>query len=96
MTITLGKFGFVLTSREAGREALAAFAPSLADTKIDEDVIIDFDGVNTISPSWADEFLTPLLEKYGKRLRLRRTDNPSVVPTLKLLEKIHGFKFEVA
>lgn len=96
MIITLSKFGFVLTSREAGKEAFAAFAPSLVDTKVDEDVVVDFDGVNTISPSWADEFLTPLLEKYGNRLRLRHTDNPSVVPTLRLLEKIHGFKFEVA
>lgn len=93
MTIEMRKFGFVLTSREAGKEALAAFAPSLPTAG--EEVVVDFAGVNTLSPSWADEFLTPLAERFGERLRVRSSSNPSVRETLKLLEEIHGYRFNV-
>ena len=56
MKIELKKFGTTLISRQNGREALAAFQSTLADIKSDEIVDIDFDGVMTFSPSWADEF----------------------------------------
>ena len=65
----------------------------LRDVKADEIVEIDFDNVLTFSPSWGDEFLTPLLNKYGNRLILKDTSNPSVQATLDILEKIIGKKF---
>ena len=52
MIIFLRKFGTTLNSRQFGREALAAFKPSLKDIKDDEKVIIDFEGVMTFTPSW--------------------------------------------
>jgi hypothetical protein len=94
MIISMEKFGLVLTSRQAGKEALAAFLPSLAGASADEEIIIDFAGVNTFSPSWGDEFLTPLVERFGNRLKLKSTVNPSVKLTLEMLEKIHGVRFK--
>lgn len=86
MIITLKKFGTVLTSRQAGREALAAFQPSLQSVGAGDQVVLDFSGVASLSPSWADEFVTPLHKTYGLRLRMLPTDNLSVAASLKTLE----------
>lgn len=90
MIIYLKKFGTTLNGRQLGRESLAAFRPSLRDVKKDEKVIIDFEGVITFTPSWGDEFLSPLLDEFSERLILKNTKNSSVQATLKLLEEIHG------
>jgi len=95
MRIELKKFGTTLISRQAGKEALAAFQSILAQAKPDEILEIDFEGVITFSPSWGDEFFTPLLKIFGARLILVNAGNPSVQATLDLLEKIHGLKFNV-
>ena len=96
MNISLGKFGSILTSRQLGREALAAFRPTLERIPNTETLVIDFDGVTTFSPSWGDEFLGALLDTYQSRLILKHTTNPSVLATLPLLEQVHGaqFRFE--
>ncbi|MBI3251521.1 MAG: DUF4325 domain-containing protein [Candidatus Andersenbacteria bacterium] len=94
MKIALKKFGTTLISRQAGKEALAAFQSTLAEIKSDETIEIDFDGVLTFSPSWGDEFLTPLLHQFGDRLVLLSNNNPSVTITLELLEKTQGKIFK--
>lgn len=88
MKIELKKFGTTLTSRHLGKEALAAFQPSLSSIGKNEKMEIDFNGVITFSPSWADEFLTPLFNKYKGRIKLKNTKNPSVKATLDLLERL--------
>lgn len=93
MTIFLKKFGTTLTGRQFGRESFAAFLPSLKQVKSNEKVEIDFEGVITFTPSWGDEFLSPLLDKFGDRLILKNTQNPSVQATLRILEKVHKTKF---
>ena len=93
MIIELKKFGTTLTSREEGREALAAFKPSLSKISDSESVEIVFTGVNTFSPSWGDEFLTPIMKQFSTRLILVDTKNLSVEATLDMLEKIHNVKF---
>ncbi len=90
MKIELKKFGTTLISRQAGREAFSAFQPSLRDVSASEKVEVDFAGVLTFSPSWGDEFLTPLANNLGNRLVLLPTDNPSVKATIELLEKTSG------
>lgn len=85
----LAKFGTTLTSRQLGKEAYAAFQPHLGELTEGEKLEIDFEGVNTFSPSWGDEFLTPLVETFGDRVILINTQNPSVMATLKLLESIN-------
>ncbi len=95
MTIELKKFGTTLTSRQLGKEAFSAFTPTLEEVSEDESVIVDFNGVNTFSPSWGDEFLTQLHNKYGKKLLLKNTDNLSVKATLRTLEETNNMKFIV-
>ena len=95
MIIYLKKFGTTLNSRQFGRESFAAFNPSLQDIKKDEDIIVDFEGVITFTPSWGDEFLNPLFNRFGKRLVLKNTKNPSVQASLKMLEKIYKENFKI-
>lgn len=87
MKIELSKFGTTLISRELGSEAFKAFQPILRKITDNENLEIDFSGVLTLSPSWADEFLTPLFDQLGKRLVLLPTDNLSVHATLKILQE---------
>lgn len=59
-----------------------AFQPSLNNIKEGEAAEVDFNGVLTFSPSWGDEFLTPLLKKFKDKLILKKSDNLSVNATL--------------
>lgn len=87
MRIELKKFGTILTSRPAGKEAyLAAKAYSLPkDTK--ELIEVDFSGVEVLAPSWADEFLTPLSMEYAGKVTLLHTNNASVKATLEIIQQ---------
>ena len=85
MRIELKKFGRVLSSRSDGREAFLAIRPVL-DPSADI-VEIDFDGVGSLGPGWADEFFSALKEMYEDRVRYLPTDNQSVIETLKFLEE---------
>ena len=95
MRIELKKFGTTLISRQSGKEAFSAFRSSITLVKQNEAVEVDFDGVITFSPSWGDEFLTPLLNLFGNRLVLLPTNNPSVKITIKLLEDINNKSFKI-
>lgn len=83
MLIELRKFGDILTSREAGREALSAFLPTLNSLNKNEKITIDFQGVSVLTPSWADEFIRPILEKYYKKVSFINDTNPSVQAALR-------------
>ncbi len=83
MLIELKKFGDILTSREAGREAYTAFLPTLNSIGGNEEIKIDFQGVSVLTPSWADEFIRPIFEKYNKKVSLINDTNPSVQSALR-------------
>lgn len=87
MIIQLKKFGTTLVSRPSGKEAWLAFQPSLNEISEGEGIIVDFDGVVVLTPSWADEFLTPLRKQFNNRVKLHNIDNPSVTATLAILAK---------
>ena len=93
MKIELKKFGTTLISRQNGREAFAAFQSQLSSLSTRDKLELDFEGVITFSPSWGDEFLSPLVKKYDTRLILMNTSNPSVKATLELLEQINKKSF---
>ena len=95
MIIFFKKFGTTLNGRQFGRESFTAFDSSLENIGKDENVIVDFDGVVTFTPSWGDEFLNPLVSKFGKRLILKNTKNPSVQASLKILEEVYKKKFKI-
>ena len=96
MKLKLVKFGTTLITRELGSEAYKAFQPAFRELRQDEELEIDFSDVLTLSPSWADEFLTPLREQLVDRLVLLPSDNLSVHATVKILQEAHKrpFKFK--
>ena len=87
MIIGLKKFGTILVSRPSGKEAWLAFQPNLKDVSDTEEVIVDFQDVLVLTPSWADEFMTPLYNRFPGNVRLTNTDNASVKATLAILAK---------
>ncbi|OHA27460.1 MAG: hypothetical protein A3C06_03385 [Candidatus Taylorbacteria bacterium RIFCSPHIGHO2_02_FULL_46_13] len=95
MKLQLEKFGKTLISRELGSEALKAFQPTLREFSKDEELEIDFSGVLTFSPSWADEFLSPLLNQLNDKLVLLPSDNLSVHATLKILGEANKRLFRI-
>lgn len=95
MRVELNKFGTTLISRQAGSEAFKAFQSTLQDMKPGENLEIDFSGVLTFSPSWGDEFLSPLFDQLQDNLVLLASDNMSVQATLKLLQEIKKQSFVI-
>ncbi len=93
MKLQLEKFGKTLISRELGSEAFKAFQQTLRQLPQNEELEIDFSGVLTLSPSWTDEFLSPLLNELGERLVLLPSDNLSVQATLKILQESNKYRF---
>ena len=92
MTIKLVKFGEILISRPAGREALLAMeAYLIKDVNTGEEIIIDFARIKVLTPSWADEVITKLAEKF-KNIKFINTDNPTVKSTLDTLRQYSGLK----
>ena len=96
MKLKLEKFGTTLITRELGSEAFKALQSTLRELPQGEELEIDFSGVLTLSPSWADEFLSPLLVQLGERLVLLPSDNLSVQATIKILREANKqtFKFK--
>ncbi|MFH1254888.1 MAG: DUF4325 domain-containing protein [bacterium] len=95
MKLQLEKFGKTLLSRELGREAFNAFQTTLRGLPKNETLEIDFSGVLTLSPSWADEFLSPLLNQLGDRLIILPSDNLSARATLKILQEVNKRQFKI-
>ncbi len=87
MRLELKKFGVNLNSRPAGKEAYLSARAYLLPKDKAERVEIDFSGVEVLTPSWADEFLTPLKEDWGDNLILLPSDNITVKSTLEFLRE---------
>jgi len=95
MKIELKKFGEMLISRPAGREDyLAMSAYILRGVDKNELIEIDFEGVKVMAPSWADEVVTKIFEKY-KNVKLLNTNNSSVRATLETLVKYSSLKVDL-
>jgi len=86
MRIELKKFGEILSSRPAGKEAYLIARAYLLPKDKNERVEIDFTGVQVLGPSWADEFLTPIKNDFGERLILLPSDNASIKATLEIIK----------
>ncbi|MCK5123488.1 MAG: STAS-like domain-containing protein [Candidatus Pacebacteria bacterium] len=92
MRIELKKFGEILISRPAGREAyLAMQAYILKGIKRDEPIEIDFSGVKVLAPSWADEVITKI-DRGFENVKLLNTKNSSVQATLETLREYSELK----
>lgn len=92
MRIELKKFGEILISRPAGREAYLAMSAYITkDVDENELMEIDFFGIKVLTPSWADEVITPLVKKFND-VKLLNTENATVQATLKTLREYSDLK----
>ena len=86
MRIQMKRFGDILTSRPAGREAALAMK-AYHRPAADENVELDFEGVVSVGPSWLDEVLSELRREFGRdRVTCLPTKNPSVIESLKVID----------
>ncbi len=65
MIIQMSKFNTVLNGRPAGREDFLRIAQIVNGSAEKDNVILDFSGVEVLTPSYADELLQGLRGKYG-------------------------------
>ena len=85
MILKLSKFGEILISRPSGREAYLSFKAYLLDKK-EKIIVIDFEKVKVLTPSWMDEFLTQLKKDNPKlKIIFRKSANPTVISSLDTL-----------
>ncbi|MDR0322471.1 MAG: STAS-like domain-containing protein [Treponema sp.] len=89
MVIKVSNFGDILMSRPAGREAfLMAKAYVFKGLKADETIILDFDGIKVLAPSWADEFVCGTKNEFTNTVQCINTENPSVKASLETVLEI--------
>jgi len=61
----MSKFNTVLNGRPSAKEAALRIQQIINGSTERENVILDFAGVEVLTPSYADELLRTLREKYG-------------------------------
>ena len=84
MTVKIINFGDILMSRPSGREAfLMAKAYVFKGIEQNDTIILDFDDVKVLAPSWADEFITGIKSEFSNPVQCINTENPSVNASLK-------------
>jgi hypothetical protein len=88
MKIEIKKFGDILTSRPAGREALLVVKAYFDLGPSGEPIELEFAGVKVMTPSWLDEFITGLKKEFGTRVCCLPSDNPTVIESLKVLQNL--------
>jgi hypothetical protein len=67
MIIDAKKFGDILLSRPAGKEAFLIIKSYLLNRESDEKIQISFEGVKVVGPSWLEEVLYSLKKEYPQR-----------------------------
>ncbi len=84
MNVQIKKFGDVLMSRPAGKDAfLLAESHLFNSLDNDEEISLDFADVKVLTPSWADEFISGIKNAHKNILSFINTSNPSVQASLK-------------
>ena len=84
MNVQIKKFGDVLMSRPAGKDAfLLAESHLFNSLNSDEEISLDFADVKVLTPSWADEFISGIKSAHKNLISFINTSNPSVQASLK-------------
>ena len=83
------KFNTVLNGRPAAREASLRIQQIINGSSDKEDMVLDFSGVEVLTPSYADELLKALREKYSsEKIKIVNT-TPTVSKTLEAISSVH-------
>jgi hypothetical protein len=51
--------------------------------KPEDDIILDFNEIKVLTPSWADEFISGIKSEHSNPIQYINTENPSVKASLK-------------
>ncbi len=87
MKLELKKFGTTLSSRPLAKEArLSTQAYMLSDLKPNENIEVDFSGIEVLTPSWADEYISSLKKAYADRVVLLPSENMTVKMSLEFVK----------
>ena len=79
MTLQMIKFGNILNSRPAGREAVLRAKQIINGSNDAEGIILDFSEVQVLTPSFADEFINGLKELYqNKKITFKGVTNNTI------------------
>ena len=73
--------------RPAGKEAYLSARAYILPKEQNEEIIIDFAGVDVLAPSWGDEFISRVMEDYPGKVSFEHTENLSAQATLDILKK---------
>lgn len=86
--IQMKKFGKVLNSRPAAKEAVLRVKQIINGSK--EDITLDFSDVEILTPSFADEFVRGLKEMYkDKKIEFQGIEQNEVIKdTLKAVKAL--------
>ena len=85
MVIQMAKFNTVLNGRPAAKEAFLRIQQITNGAAEKESIVIDFSGVEVLTPSYADELLQSLKTKYGSdKIKIINTA-PSVAETIQVI-----------
>lgn len=90
MILEMQKFGKILNSRPAGREAVLRVNQIINGSQDVNDIILNFNEVEILSPSFADEFIKGIKKEYpDKEVIIEGIENnPVIQDILKQLEFI--------
>lgn len=79
MIIQIKRFGDSLISRPEGRDAALVIRNQFLSKTNDHELILDFEGVKILTPSWLDEILQEIFKTYPKEsVEYLNTTNASV------------------
>ncbi len=88
MEIKIKKFGEMLISRPEGKDAALIIENQFINKLQNEKVILDFEGVRVLTPSWLDEVVQVILNKVGKlNLEFKNTTNSSVKASIESVKE---------
>lgn len=87
MVIDVKKFGEILISRPAGKEAFQVIRSYLIQNSNDPIIEFSFEGVKVVGPSWLEEVVTLLKEHYpDKKINFQATRNQSVIKSIEIIK----------
>ena len=90
MLLEMKKFGNILNSRPAGMEAVLRAKQIINGSDVSDPIILDFAGVEVLTPSFADEFVSGIKNNYQNRKIIIQgyTNNLVLKETLSALQLI--------
>ena len=86
MILEMKKFGNILNSRPSAREAVLR-VKQIINGSMDEEITLDYNGVEVLTPSFADELIIGIKKLYpDKKLKYTGYENNGMVKDV--LEKL--------